>query len=544
MPISAGCILATDSNWIRTQTQMALGPHLSQRLAQSQTLALTPAMQLKLKLWQMNLLELSQTVERELEENPLLELAEEGDEIPTIEAIEEGHDSEVSQEAVALENAEVPEGMDTVDLGPMLEASEEMNPDGNLEAFTEEGVAQVREVDMAAENSWDSDIPRTSNLPDDERSSWEDRLSSTETLQEHLVSQLHETLEEGDPRVLTLERLIGNHLDPKGFLRIDPDQPGEATPEALAAELGITTEHLAGLLEILQEFDPSGVGCFTVQQSLLLQLSHAGAEPDDLAVRIIRKHTDLLGQRDHTRLKKVLDCDDTELDLALAVLRHLHPAPGRAFDPENERVVKPDVVVLKDDDGGWKVYLNDEGLPRLRVSGDYRNFLASSDVKGDKDFIRERYRSARDFIRGVEDRNRTVLRVALAMVELQKEFMDMGIEGLHPMVLRDVAEATGFHESTISRVVKAKTIHTPQGLFDMNYFFSAHLGSDNGGDVSATVVKHRLKALVQAEDPAKPLSDETLAKLLAQDGIQVARRTVNKYREELKIPPASRRRQR
>ncbi len=178
------------------------------------------------------------------------------------------------------------------------------------------------------------------------------------------------------------------------------------------------------------------------------------------------------------------------------------------------------------------------------MSGEYRHFLASAEAKDDKDFIREKYRSARDFIRGVEDRNRTVLRVSVAIVELQMEFMKHGIEHLRPMVLRDVAEATGFHESTISRVVKAKTIHTPQGLFDLNYFFSASLGSNRGDEVSATVVKHRIKALVQAEDPAKPLSDETIARLLDRDGIQVARRTVNKYREELKIPPASRRRRR
>jgi len=202
-------------------------------------------------------------------------------------------------------------------------------------------------------------------------------------------------------------------------------------------------------------------------------------------------------------------------------------------------------VVLKGEDGTWKVYLNDETVPRLKVSGEYRHFLASAEAKGDKDFIRDKYRSARDFIRGVEDRNRTVLRVSVAIVELQMEFMKQGIEYLRPMVLRDVAEATGFHESTISRVVKAKTIHTPQGLFDLNYFFSAGLGSNRVGDeVSATVVKHRIKALVQAEDPAKPLSDETIARLLDRDGIQVARRTVNKYREELKIPPASRRRRR
>ena len=520
-----------------------LGPNLSQRLTQSQTLALTPAMQLKLKLWQMNLLELSQTIERELEENPLLELVEDGDEVPTLEAIEEGRDSEVMEsESSAQEGGEVPEGTDTVDLGPMADSPTEMNPE-NLEAFTEEGISQVQETDMGAENSWDADIPRTSNLPDDEKSSWEERLSSVETLQEHLLAQLYQMLEMDDPRAVLLERLI-DHVDPKGFLRIDPDRPVESNLAELAADLGIDEALLKELVDILQDFDPSGVGCFSVQESLLLQLCHAGAEPDDLAVRIIQDHSELLSQRDTVKLRKALGCSEEALTEALMLLRHLHPAPGRAFDPEGERVVKPDVVVLKGDDGAWRVYLNDEGMPRLKVSGEYRTFLTSSESKSDKDFIRDRYRSARDFIRGVEDRNRTVLRVAASIVDLQRDFLEHGIERLRPMVLRDVAEATGFHESTISRVVKAKTIHTPQGLFDLNYFFSASLGSTSGDDVSATVVKHKIKALVQAEDPAKPLSDETIARLLDRDGIQVARRTVNKYREELKIPPASRRRRR
>lgn len=517
-----------------------LGQHLSQRLVQSQTLALTPAMQLKLKLWQMNLLELGQTVERELMENPLLEQVEDGEEAPTLEAIEEGHDSEVMEGA--LEGSEVPEGTDTVDLGPLLEGSE-MDPEADLEKFREEGVSQVIETDMGAENAWDGEILRTSNLPDDERMSWEDRLSATETLQEHLLSQLYQVLDPEDPRAPMLEKLI-DHIDPKGFLRLDPDQGCETTLAALAEDLGVTPEELRALVDILQEFGPSGVACFTVQESLLLQLRHAGAEPDDLAVTIIKEHCDLLSQRDSQKLRKAIGCSDEELVEAMAILRHLHPAPGRAFDPEPERVVKPDVVVLAGDDGSWRIYLNDEGMPRLRVSSDYRSFLSRSEEKSDKDFIRERYRSARDFIRGVEDRNRTVLRVAASIVELQKDFLERGIDGLRPMVLRDVAEATGFHESTISRVVKAKTIHTPQGLFDLNYFFSASLGSSSGDDVSATVVKHKIKALIQAEDPSKPLSDETLARLLERDGIKVARRTVNKYREELKIPPASTRRRR
>jgi RNA polymerase sigma-54 factor len=516
-----------------------LGPNLSQRLSQSQTLALTPAMQLKLKLWQMNLLELSQTIERELGENPLLELLEDGDEVPTLEALEEGHDSEVVDSAQPQEGTELSEGGDSVDLGPLPEGSVDLGP----EASREEGISQVQETEIGAENSWDTELPRTSSLPEDERTSWEDRLSSTETLQEHLLAQLYETLEADDPRAGIMESLI-DHVDPKGFLRVDPDLATEITPAELAQEMAIDQALLRELLDILQEFDPSGVGCFTVQESLLLQLRHAGAEPDDLAVRIIQDHCDLLSQRDNVKLRKAIGCSEEDLCEALALLRHLHPAPGRAFDPESERVVKPDVVVLKGDDDTWKVYLNDETVPRLRVSGEYRHFLASTEAKGDKDFIREKYRSARDFIRGVEDRNRTVLRVSMAIVDLQMEFMKHGIEHLRPMVLRDVAEATGFHESTISRVVKAKTIHTPQGLFDLNYFFSASLGSNRGEEVSATVVKHRIKALVQAEDPAKPLSDETIARLLDRDGIQVARRTVNKYREELKIPPASRRRRR
>ena len=521
-----------------------LGPNLSQRLTQSQTLALTPAMQLKLKLWQMNLIELSQTIERELEENPLLERLEDAEEMPTMEAIEEGRDSEVPEEAPAQEGVELPEGVDTMDLGALIESAQEMNPETNLEAFTEEGVSQVQETELGAENSWDTDIPRTSSLPEDERGSWEDRISSTESLQEHLVSQLYQTLDFEDPKAALLERLIG-HMDPKGFLRLDPgDFSKETCLTELAKELGLSEEALRGLLDIVQEFDPSGVGCFSVQESLLLQLRHAGCEPDDLAVRIVRDFSEQLSLRDSAKLRKTLGCTEEELTEALAILRHLHPAPGRAFDSEGDRVVKPDVVVLKAEDGNWKIYLNDEGLPRLRVSGDYRTFLSSSEAKGDRDFIRERYRSARDFIRGVEDRNRTVLRVSASIVELQKEFMEHGIEKLRPMVLRDVAESTGFHESTISRVVKAKTIHTPQGLFDLNYFFSASLGSDSGDDVSATVVKHKIRALIQAEDPAKPLSDETIAKLLGRDGIQVARRTVNKYREELKIPPASNRRRR
>ncbi|MCL1907980.1 MAG: RNA polymerase factor sigma-54 [Holophagaceae bacterium] len=520
-----------------------IGHQLSHRQTLSQTLALTPAMQLKLKLWQMNLQELTQTIEEELEANPLLEVPDDLTDTPTAEALADGRDSEVLDEAPVLDGVEVPEGTESIDLGPLYESAQEMNPDADLEKFTSEGVAQVQETDMGAENAWDMELPRTSNLPDEDRTSWEDRLTSSVTLHEHLISQLYQAISEDDPRGGILEALI-DHIDPKGFFQIDPDSPTETTPESLAAEIGFDLALLPELLEVLQDFDPSGVACFTVQESLLVQLRHAGAEPDDIAVRIIKDYSDLLGQRDSIKLRKALECTEAELNEAMNVLKHLNPSPGRAYDPEGDRVIKPDVVVLQGEDGGWKVYLNDDGIPPLRVAQNYQSFLKGSKDKEEKDFIRERYRSARDFIRGVEDRNRTVLRVAACIVSLQQDFLEHGIQKLRPMVLRDVAEATGFHESTISRVVKAKTIHTPQGLFDLNYFFSASLGSAGGDDVSATVVKHRIKTIIQAEDSAKPLSDEAIAKLIERDGIKVARRTVNKYREELRIPSASRRRRR
>src|SRR5690348_2671857 len=367
---------------------MANGPFLSQRLSQSQTLALTPAMQLKLKLWQMNLLELGQTIEKELEENPLLELADDSDELPSLEALEEGRDSDVldahEDSADSVDATDMPEGVDTVDLGPLPESSSELDPDANLEAFTEEAVAQVVETDFGAENSWDADMPRTSSLPEEDRMSWEDRLSATETLQEHLLSQLYETLDHEDSRALLVEKLI-DRLDARGFLRISPDDPAETSAAALVADMGCTAEELRAALDVLQEFDPSGIGCFTLQECLLLQLRHAGVEPDDLAVRVIERHADLLAQRDSGKLRRALGCSEEELASAMELLRHLHPAPGRAFDLDSDRVVKPDVVVLKGEDGNWKIYLNDDGLPRLKVNGNYRRFLDVTEAKAEKD---------------------------------------------------------------------------------------------------------------------------------------------------------------
>jgi len=521
-----------------------LGHNISQtpNLRLGTTLALTPAMQLKLKLWQMNIQELSQAIEEELEKNPLLEVPDDLSEVPTAGDLEEGRESEVLDEAPIAEGVEVPEGTESVDLGPLIESAQEMNPD-DIEKFTSEGVAQVQETEMGAENAWDLDLPRTSSLPDEDKTSWEDRITSSVTLHEHLLSQLYEAISEDDPRGPHLEALI-DHIDPKGFFRLDPDSNVETNREQLAAELGIETALIPELIDILQEFDPSGVACFNIQESLLVQLRHAGAEPDDLAVRIIKDHTELLGQRDSVKLRKALDCTEEDLAEAMNRLKHLNPSPGRAFDPESERVIKPDVVVLKGEDGTWRAYLNDEGIPPLRVHQHYQSFLSGSKDKTEKDYMREKYRSARDFIRGVEDRNRTVLKVASSIASMQQGFLEYGIQKLRPMVLRDVAEATGFHESTISRVVKAKTIHTPQGLFDLNFFFSSSLGSSGGDDVSATVVKHRIKTIIQAEDTAKPLSDEAIAKVIERDGIKVARRTVNKYREEMKIPSASQRRRR
>ena len=492
---------------------------ISQRFYQSQRLSLTPSMRLKFKFWQMNIQELSRIIEQEFVGNPLLELVDRICEESTSDMAEYGYE----HEALCL---------DYIRESAVL-SKDAVLMDSNLPACTDLVQEMVGEISSLCV----TDTCQASNHSD-YKVSVEDRSIGTNTLREHLLMQLYCTIGTDDPLATYLELLIG-YVDDRGFLRKGPELTSEVTPLELAQEFGITETKLLELVGVLQEFEPSGVGCFTLQESLLLQLRHAGVEPDDLVVRVIRDHCDLIVQRDSCRLRKAVGCSEQDLMMALESLKRLNPAPGRAFGCDVDGFAKPDIVVMKCDDDNYIIYLNNESIPQLRISGNYRYFLDVANTKEDKDFIRGRYRSAKDFLRSLEDRNRTVLKVSVAAIGLQMDFINKGVEHLKPMILRDVANITGFHESTISRVVRGKTIHTPHGLFDFSYLFSVGFWPSKGVEmVSATVAKHRIKSLINAENPTKPFSDETISNLMNRSGIHIARRTVGKYREELKIPSA------
>ena len=266
---------------------------------------------------------------------------------------------------------------------------------------------------------------------------------------------------------------------------------------------------------------------------------------DSPASRAIREHLDLLEQQRHEDLADALSLDESELAETLDIIRHLDPRPGEKYGGEKATYITPDVYVIKDGDE-YRVLLNDDGLPRLRVSPSYRRLLEAAASNGSdantKDFLRDKVRSAVRLIRSLEERQRTINKVANSIVKFQRAFLDKGIEAIRPLVLRDVAEDIGMHESTVSRVVNSKYMHTPRGLFEMRFFFHSGLPGGDGDSVSSLMVKERIKKLVEEEDSAKPLSDQAIVKALAAEEITIARRTVAKYREELRIPSSTRRR--
>jgi RNA polymerase sigma-54 factor len=290
------------------------------------------------------------------------------------------------------------------------------------------------------------------------------------------------------------------------------------------------------LVEVVQQFDPAGVGARTVGECVLVQLAQLA--PDtlglSLARRIATEHLPLVAERQYGALKRLLKASDQELDAAIALVRSCHPRPGAAvFAPAADYIV-PDVFVRRSD-GHWTVELNNAVSPRLRVNQIY----ASSLGRGEEyDVLRTQLQEARWLIRSLEIRNETLLKVALTIVQRQTEFLELGEEHMRPMVLRDVAETIEMHESTVSRVTTNKYMHTPRGVFEFRYFFSSHVAGDEG-DQSSTAVRAKIRRLVSGEDPEKPLSDNQIAQILSEAGITVARRTVAKYREAMKIPSSS-----
>jgi len=474
----------------------------SLQLKLSQHLALTPQLQQSIRLLQLSTLELNQEIEQALQENPLLEREE-----PT--------------EAIAFSPPS--DAMATVSQ-PSAEAEAEPS----------------RDFDDGAEASWGSEMsashaPRDSG--DDDVDAADIQAAAT-GLREHLNSQL--ALTQLSERERILVAFLVEALDDDGYLT----QSLEELVDSLAGESEVDREDLldefAIALRQLQHLDPPGIGARSPQECLDIQLQNLPPSPvRDLARTIVGQHLDHLAARDFARIKKALGCDDDQLRAAQALIRSLNPRPGAQFSPLDTRYVIPDVVVRKVR-GVWRVTLNGEAMPRLRINRLYADILHSQrGNRGSSASLAGQLQEAKWLIKNVQQRFDTIQRVAQAVVDRQKAFFDHGEVAMRPLTLREIADTVNLHESTISRVTTQKYLASPRGIFELKYFFGSHVATDTGGAASSTAIRALIKQLVGAEDGHKPLSDARIAEILGEQGIVVARRTVAKYRESLNIPPVN-----
>ena len=484
----------------------------SLQLRTSQHLALTPQLQQSIRLLQLSTLELHQELEQLLTDNPLLERLDD----PLDNSVRLLADGAINSTSTASTDA-------TPENGAPAEAPAPAEGEGG-EGGEGEGAASGE-----GESDW-GELGRSKN-PDDDDSRPQLEASAT-TLREHLMEQMRVTVSEGRDRALV--ELIIDALDDNGYL----DEPLEEIHARLPEELEIEIEELRMALKLLQSFDPVGVGARNASECLALQIRAMKGVPmvtRRMALAIVENHLAWFAQREFNKLKKALDCDDEDLREAQTVIRQCNPHPGSEFASDVSDYVVPDVIVRKAKNG-WSVSLNQEVMPRLRVNSLYASLLKQG--KGEAQ-MSSQLQEAKWLIKNMRQRFDTILRVAQAIVERQRNFFSHGAVAMRPLVLREIADTLGLHESTISRVTTQKYMLTPHGMFELKYFFGSHVATEAGGEASSTAIRALIVQLTGAEDPKNPLSDSKIADMLGEQGMVIARRTVAKYREALKIPPVS-----
>ncbi len=477
-------------------------------LRMSQRLIMTPSLQQAIKLLQMTKLELQQEVTQELTENPLLEELAEG---PA-----EAEKPEAEEAGAAGETAEPPET--------------EAPPAEDRDSFEEIDYESYFQdyMDMSYSPQFRAESEELEARPLDAV------LSKPQSLSDHLLWQLDMTVVSA--RQKEIARAIIGNLDEGGYL--------QASIEEIAAMGPYNPDEVEMALHLVQEFDPTGVGARDLKESLLIQLAFHDMEGTP-AETIVKNHMDLLQARRFRELAQALGCGLEEVMHYVDTIRALDPKPGKKYNAGSNNYVIPDVYVVKVDKG-YTILLNEEGLPRLRISPFYRRMIDRNNpdvTRETREYVREKFRSAFRLIKSLEERQRTIYKVARSIVKHQQGFLDYGYEHLRPLILKDVADDIGMHESTVSRVVNHKYMHTPRGLFEMKFFFHSSISTTQGEDVSSLTVKERIRKVVSEEDARHPLSDAAIVQILSNNGLRIARRTVAKYREELRIPSSNERRQ-
>jgi RNA polymerase sigma-54 factor len=478
----------------------------------SQHLALTPQLQQSIRLLQLSTLELHQELEQILSDNPMLERVDD----PLDHSVRLLADGAISPNGATGETPAATEGATTA-------------PDGAEGSFDGQENA---DTSGAGDNDWSfDDVARTSKAPEDDDARPQLEAHET-TLREHLLEQVRVTVHEKRDRALL--ELVIDALNDNGYLEESIEDIHARLPE----ELGIELEELGVALKMLQSFEPAGVGARNASECLAIQIRRFPKVPmvtRRRALDIVENHLPLFAQRDFNKLKKILDCDDEDLREAQTVIKQCNPHPGAAFASDVSDFVVPDVIV-KRTKNGWQVMLNHEVMPRLRVNALYANILKQSKGEGS---LSSQLQEAKWLIKNMRQRFDTILRVAQAIVDRQRNFFSHGAVAMRPLVLREIADTLGLHESTISRVTTQKYMLTPHGMFELKYFFGSHVATEAGGEASSTAIRALIKQLIGAEDPKNPFSDSKIADMLGEQGMVVARRTVAKYREALKIPPVN-----
>ncbi|MFP5393012.1 MAG: RNA polymerase factor sigma-54 [Gammaproteobacteria bacterium] len=484
----------------------------SLQLRTSQHLALTPQLQQSIRLLQLSTLELHQELEQLLTDNPLLERLDD----PLDHSVRLLADGAITSTPASSNDA-------TPELGAPADAPAPAEAEGG-DGGDGEGASTPEAGDDWGEAS------RAKNPDDDDaRPQLE---ASGMTLREHLIEQMRVTPLQARDRALV--ELIIDAVDDNGYL----EEPLEEIHARLPEELEVEIEELRMALKLLQSFDPVGVGARNASECLALQIRQMKGVPlvtRRMALAIVENHLTWFAQREFNKLKKALDCDDEDLREAQAVIRRCNPHPGSEYATDVSDYVVPDVIVRKAKNG-WSVSLNQEVMPRLRVNSLYASLLKQG--KGEAQ-MSSQLQEAKWLIKNMRQRFDTILRVAQAIVERQRNFFSHGAVAMRPLVLREIADTLGLHESTISRVTTQKYMLTPHGMFELKYFFGSHVATEAGGEASSTAIRALIVQLTGAEDPKNPLSDSKIADMLGEQGMVIARRTVAKYREALKIPPVS-----
>ena len=490
---------------------MALETKLYQRL--SQQLVMTPQLRQAIKILQVSRAELETLIDEELTENPVLE---EG-----LEEVPEEQEKPRTEESLEP----VSNGTDEwTEVREQRETTTEIEPE-------RAGEIDWKEYLDNYSNDWHGSSATPADYDDEKRPTLENTLVRSTSLTEHLIWQLRMTgLDAVEESVAAL--MVGN-MDKDGYLQLNI--------EDIAFQSGQDFDVVERALRGIQELDPPGVGARDLRECLLLQIRAQGKE-DSVAARIVRDHLDLLESKRYDKIAKELGAPIEEVVAAASYIATLEPKPGRNFGDGDIRYITPDVFVQKVGDE-LVVTLNDEGLPRLRVSNFYRRVLGDSGTGDAKRYIQEKMRAAAWLIKSIQQRQRTLYLVTNSIVRFQREFFDHGISHLKPLVLKDVAMDIGMHESTVSRATANKYVHTPQGTYELKFFFTSSLQAADGGEVSAESVKERIREIIGTEDPRHPLSDQHIAKMLATEHVGIARRTVAKYREMMGVLPSSKRRQ-